>query len=73
MADSVSKRRKARKKWVLRMADTARNSDLRCAACNDPAPLAPIGSHYSQPRLLEQIWRCARCGNQWSTSIKLPS
>jgi ribosomal protein L37AE/L43A len=73
MAGRMMERRKARKKWRLRIAETVSRSDLRCAACNDRAPPVPIDSRYSEPRLLERMWRCAGCGNQWTTSTKVPS
>jgi len=73
MADRAIERRKARKKWRLRIADSVSSSDLRCAACNDRAPPVPIDARYSEPRLLEQMWRCTRCGNKWTTSSKVPS
>jgi transposase-like protein len=68
-----TERRKVRKKWMLRIAATEKSSDVRCAACNDRAPRVPIASRDCETRLLEQAWRCTRCGNQWTTSAKGPS
>jgi Pyruvate/2-oxoacid:ferredoxin oxidoreductase delta subunit len=72
MNNRATERRKARRKWKLRIAATEKSADLRCAACNDYAPPMPIASRYSETQLLEQTWRCTRCGNQWTTSAKGP-
>jgi ribosomal protein L37AE/L43A len=73
MPGRTIKRRTVRKKWLLRIAEAVRRSDLRCAVCDDGAPPTPVESRYSEPPLLQQIWRCPRCGNQWTTSTKVPS
>jgi hypothetical protein len=73
MKNRATERRKARRKWKLRIAANEKSVDLRCAACNDYAPPTPIASRYSETQLLEQTWRCTHCGNQWITSAKGPS
>jgi transcription elongation factor Elf1 len=72
MKDRGTERRKARRKWKLRIAANEKSADLRCAACNDRAPPTPIASRYSETQLLEQTWHCTRCGHQWTTSAKGP-
>jgi transposase-like protein len=73
MPNKVIERRKARKKWLLRLAATEISSDIRCAACNDRGPPVRIAPRYSETRFLELAWRCTRCGNQWTTSAKAPA
>jgi transposase-like protein len=70
MKDRATERRKTRRKWKLRIAANEQSADLRCAACNDRSPPAPIASRYSEKQLLEQTWRCTRCGNQWTVAAK---
>jgi hypothetical protein len=70
MPDNAIDRRKARKKWLLRLAATEISSDVRCAACNDRGPPMRIAPRYSEARLLERAWCCTCCGNQWTTSAK---
>jgi hypothetical protein len=73
MIDTPIKRRKARKKWMLRIGDSEGMSDARCASCNEPAPTAPIMSRFSDAGRLVQTWCCAGCGNQWITSTEVTS
>ena len=73
MPDKVIERRKARKKWLLRLAATEISSDIRCAACNDRGPPVRIAPRYSEGRLVEIAWRCRHCGNQWTASAKAPA
>jgi uncharacterized protein with PIN domain len=69
----IDRYRNARKKiWMLRVADSERMSDARCASCNTPAPRAPAMSRYSEAGLIEHTWQCAGCGHQWITSAKGP-
>jgi hypothetical protein len=72
MADRPGRRRRVQKKWMLRIADSKRATDTRCALCNMRAPLVPITSRVSEPGFVEHIWRCSACGNQWTTSTKAP-
>ncbi len=67
----IDRYRRTRKKWMLRIADSERMSDARCACCNEPAPHAPIMSRFSDAGLLVQTWRCVGCGNQWITSTEV--
>ena len=67
----IDRYRRARKKWMLRLADSERISDVRCACCNERAPPAPIMSRFSDAGTLIQTWRCVGCDNQWITSIKV--
>jgi transposase len=71
MADRPSRRRNVQKKWMVRIADSERATDTRCALCNKRVPLIPIASRFSEPGLVERTWRCSACGNQWTTSTKV--
>jgi hypothetical protein len=73
MIDGLIKHCKARKKWMLRIADSERMFDARCAGCNERAPPAPIMSRSSDAGLLVQTSRCVGCGNQWITSTEVTS
>src|SRR5690242_19220497 len=59
IADRPSRRRKVQKKWIVRLADSERATDTRCALCNRRAPLIPIASRLSEPGFVEQTWRAA--------------
>ena len=69
----IDRFRKARKKWMGRIADSDMMSDARCACCNERAPSAPILSRFSDAGLLVQTWCCVGCGNQWLTSSEVTS
>lgn len=73
MIDTLIKRRKARKTWMLRVADSERLSDIRCAGCNERAPPIPVMSRFSDAGLLVRMWCCPGCGNQWITSTRVTS
>ena len=73
MPDKVVERRKARKKWRLRLAATEISSDVRCAACNDRGPPVRMAPRHPERRPLELSWRCTRCGHQWTDPAKAPA
>jgi hypothetical protein len=68
----IDRYRRARKTWMLRIADSDSMSDARCASCNEPAPPAPIMSHNSDIGRIARTWRCTGCGNEWITSTEVP-
>jgi len=68
MAHRPDRHHRTQKKWMLRIADSEQRADTRCALCNEPAPLVPIASPFSEAGLLEHLWCCSSCGNQWTTS-----
>jgi hypothetical protein len=72
MAHRPDRHRRTQKKWMLRIADSEQRTDIRCALCNERAPPVAIASRFSEAGLLEHLWCCSACGNQWTTSNKRP-
>ena len=66
----LKQQRDVQKKWTARLACSEGASDARCANCNAIVPAEPCESGYTAAGILEHIWHCVACGNQWSTSAE---